>query len=136
MFRDGVILGNRRHGYAFQAFEIPGSTKEGEVDATIEVVDLKKRKPLPLKLIYLRILDDGPRSENGVRELTCRGRGELVLDSLPPLPKKLPQDALDVGDAAGNLALEVSCTKDSIEFGSFTIEGRVLFRVVVIPADM
>ena len=111
------------------------------MDANIEVDldrhrDLEKRKLIPLKLIYLQIADPTGKSESGFRALECRGRGQIVFESLPALPKRLPQEQADIGDTVANLALSATCTRDSAEFGSFVIEGRVVMRVLIIPADM
>lgn len=143
VFKSGVILGNRRQGYAFQVFESSSgaSMRDTEIDAVIEVDlehrrDLERNRAIPLKLIYVQITDDSPKATKGVRALECRGRGEIVFENVPVLPKRLPQDQTDVGDAPANIALQATCTRDSSEFGTFIVEGRVLFRLIVLPADM
>jgi len=84
----------------------------------------------------VQIPDDSPKAQKGIRSLECRGRGEIVFENVPALPKRLPLDQTDVGDAPANIALQASCSRDASEFGTFIIEGRVLFRLIILPADM
>jgi hypothetical protein len=135
VFHSGVILGNRRHGYALQAFESGSSSKQAEVDARIDS-DLERGRAMPITLIFLQIPDDGPKSVDGFRSLECQGKGDLLLDKLPALPKRLPRDEVEAGEARGSLSIRVICTRDSRSYGAFTIEGRVAARVVITPPDL
>lgn len=133
-FRRGLILGNRRHGYALQAFESTSTVFKGaELDVRIDG-ELVRGRPIPVTVIFLQISDE--KAENGVRELECQGRGDVIFDTLPQLPKKFVRDETEAGDARIDLAVRVICSRTSRDVGALTVEGKVTSRVLVTPPDL
>jgi hypothetical protein len=128
-YRRNRLTGNAKDGFTLTLFELedPAHIK-GEVNASIEG-PLVKSKPMPVKMTFLQVADNGPRSMEGVRNISCYGKGTLVLDSVPVVPKP-GSEPKEVGEAKGKVTIDVECDREEKEFGKFAISGPITATVV------
>jgi hypothetical protein len=133
-YRRSSIVGNNqdKRGFAITMFELDDPAQiRGEINAHIDG-PLVKGKALPVEMTFLQIGDNGPKSQEGVRNISaagCAGKGELFLDTVPKLPAPTTERK-EVGEAKGKLKVDVTCHFElEKEFGSFTIAGPITLKV-------
>jgi hypothetical protein len=138
-YRRVRLNGNTKAGFMLHLFELAEPARiRGEVEASFEG-KLERGKPVPLLLRFLQIGDNGPKSDDGVRNISsggCRGKGTLLLDTMSPLPKPRAKahEPEEVGEARGKLTIDVECAFDlKQEFGNFTIAGP--FTATIVSVD-
>lgn len=135
VFKRALVHGNTREGFGLHAFEGDrGQPAKGEMNARFEGAFTKGRS-ISVSLTFLQVADDGPLSFHGARALECNGKGKLVLESAPTLPKQQPKEEVQAGSASGTLTMTVKCTGDAKELGSFTLTGKLVADVLVTPPE-
>jgi len=134
VFKQSRIHGNAREGFGLHAFEAaaPGQAGKAELNAKLSGA-LVKGKPIAVTLHFLQIADATANSLRGVRALDCAGKGKVTFDSLPTIPKEIPKDEIDVGEAVGSITIAVKCSGDAKDYGAFEISGKLSAQVLVAP---